>query len=125
MKSEKTRMEILYRAKSKKTNDFVFGIPLHDGSEDFNFTRYKTMWVLNSDGYWRIEQIYPETLSQYIGFKDKNQKKIFVGDTLKSGTATAVVDFVEGVLELRRLDIVYSHSLRLLRQADWEIIDAI
>lgn len=125
MKTEKSRTEILYRAKSKKTNDFVFGIPLHDGSEDFDFIQYKAMWVLNSDGYWRIEQIYPETLSQYIGFKDKNQKKIFVGDTLKSGTATAIVDFVEGVLELRRLDIVYSHSLHLLRQAVWEIIDTI
>ena len=125
MKPEKTGTEILYRAKSKKTNEFVFGIPLHDGSENFNFIRYKAMWVLNSDGYWKIEQIYPETLSQYIGFKDKNQKKIFVGDTLKSGTATVVVDFVEGVLELRRLDIVYSHGLRLLKQAVWEIIDTI
>ena len=48
-------------------------------------------------GYHTIEEVIPETVGQYTGLTDKNGKKIFEGDVVKStdNFNTSVVYFVE------------------------------
>lgn len=69
--------EILFRGKRKDTGEWVFGDLVH--------SQYKLgdTCVGQYGNTVGIHQVSPETVGQFIGLTDKNDKKIFEGDFLK------------------------------------------
>ena len=70
--------EILYRGVSEDTNHIVEGVYWKDaeGNHRITYRNDKENFVFN-------HIIKPESLSEYIGIKDKNGVKIFSGDKVK------------------------------------------
>lgn len=60
--------EILFRGKTKITNDWVFGDLFQHGEQRF----------IMADN--RNTEVIPETVGSYTGFTDETGKKIFEGD---------------------------------------------
>ena len=67
-----SRREILFKAKTKKTSDWVKGCVETLGKDNINVM-------------FEVE-IRPETICQYTGITDKNGKKIFEGDRIRFET---------------------------------------
>ena len=69
----------MYRAKSRETNEFIYGLPYQDGFG---------VWFMHSrkDKHSPIELI-PETITIGTGRKDKNNVMIFEGDIVNIPSA--------------------------------------
>ena len=81
--------EILLRGKREDNKEWVYGYLVK--SEDYIFDyseRIDIPYVIPIDNFnlkdYREYRVIPETVSQYTGLTDKNGKKIFEGDILKS-----------------------------------------
>lgn len=93
--------EIKFRGKRKDNEEWIYGYYL--------VNQFDEHVIANSKGVWMV---YPETVSQFTGLKDKNGKEIYEGDVVKTfwqhdGHVNYDYELV-GVIEWNVNDMCYS-----------------
>lgn len=99
--------EIKFRGKSKNIDEWCYGtyIFIDDAINDPFRTRpiretHKIVFWCSGDwgmGGWVDEEVIPETIGQYTGLKDKNEKEIYEGDIILWHDKKYVVKFQSGM----------------------------
>lgn len=72
--------EILFRAKTVKGGQWIYGDLFHSGTEPSDGEFAISYWD-DEDG-WMNEPVQPETIGQFTGLLDSNNVRIFEGDIL-------------------------------------------
>lgn len=78
--------EILFRGKSKVTNEWVYG-DLIQHQDSFYIVESVEIMNFHGDGTdfnaidWH--KVYNESVGQFIGIRDRNEKEVFEGDIVK------------------------------------------
>ena len=78
--------EILFRGKTTKDKEWVYGDLLHDGY-DYDVAIWEQKYKL-------VTEISLESIGQFTGMTDKNSKKIFDGDAVRVSNDYFCRDFV-------------------------------
>lgn len=86
--------KILFRAKTVFDQRWVFGdCRVTAIMQQINWLKYKKYSVEIMDKDFKVYIVDSETLSQFIGLSDKNNKMIFEGDVIKWRKHIFVVEF--------------------------------
>lgn len=88
--------EIIFRGKRKDNGEWITG---YYSAELYSNTHYISSWFYGSYAELQKFEVIPETVGQFAGLLDANEKRIFTGDIIKTHYANAVkADFVEQVV---------------------------
>lgn len=95
--------EIKFRGKSKKDNEWCYGTYMFNNPfrlRPFRVIHKIVCWQTGNwrrMGIWVTEEVIPETIGQYTGLKDKNEKEIYEGDIILWNNKKYVVKFQNGM----------------------------
>lgn len=106
---------ILFRGKRTDTGEWVEGDLFHNDNSYFPMiligqvvmSRDKHTGELSLDGF-SLYEVDPETVSQYTGMRDKDDRKIFEGDCV--GDMRNVVEFRNGLLSITGRPLKWHHK---------------
>ena len=93
--------EIKFRGKSKKDDEWRYGTyicnnPLRMIIRPF-WEIHKIVFWHGGNWGWGCEEVIPETIGQYTGLKDKNDKEIYEGDIILWHDKKYVAKFRDGM----------------------------
>ena len=92
-------MEVQFVGKSNSTGELVYGWYIREARALINGApaiclsqaEIVSYIIYSEDGQLHIHEVDPSTVGQYIGVKDKNDKKIYVGSKLQHEDGTISV----------------------------------
>ena len=78
---------IKFRGKSKAHNDWEYGA--------YYYKRPDTLWRIDNGRWLYFIEVVPETIGEFTGFKDTNDKEIFEGDFIQNDSHPELIYTVQ------------------------------